>query len=254
MKHLILSFILLAITKLNFAQQFITKGSIEFEVTTNIKKTMSTNSWTEMLQENMSDFKIAYYNFNFADNKSIYFFDRWSDKTKIPKWYKENDEENKWYFDYANNKQNIQKQIQGNLFVIEDTVSKIKWRLTNESREIAGFNCRKAIGVIMDSVYVFAFYTDDITITGGPCSINGLPGMILGLSIPRLYTSFIATKVNLSASSYLNSIKPNTAKKLYTNKSFTSFIKERTEGWFDWGDDKVENNRLKNLFYWNSFL
>jgi GLPGLI family protein len=44
-------------------------------------------------------------------------------------------------------------------------------------------------------VYVFAFYTDDIMISGGPCSINGLPGMILGLTIPRLYTSFIATKV-----------------------------------------------------------
>jgi GLPGLI family protein len=36
----------------------------------------------------------------------------------------------------------------------------------------------------MEDVYVFAFYTDDITtISGGPCSINGLPGMILGLTI-----------------------------------------------------------------------
>ena len=74
----------------------------------------------------------------------------------------------------------------------------MEWRLTNENRVIAGFNCRKAVAKIFDSVYVFAFYTDEILIPGGPCSINGLPGMILGVTIPRLFTSWIATKVTLT--------------------------------------------------------
>jgi GLPGLI family protein len=236
------------------AQQFINKAAIEYEVNTNIKKTMSNDSWDEMMKENMSDFKIGYYNYTFADNKSIYKFSRWSDKTKIPKWYKESDEESIYYFDFYSNKLNLQKQIQGTSFIIEDSIPFIKWKMTNESREIAGFNCRKAVGKILDSVYVFAFYTDEITISGGPCSISGLPGMILGLSIPRLYTSYIATKVNVSTTVNTAAIKPPTSKKPYTYKSLMKLVTEKTEEWFDWGDDKEENNRQKNLFWWNIFL
>jgi GLPGLI family protein len=92
---------------------------------------------------------------------------------------------------------NMQKQIAGTNFVIADSIPKIEWKITNENREIVGYNCRKAVGKIMEDVYVFAFYTDDITISGGPCSINGLPGMIFRLTIPRLYTSYVATKVDV---------------------------------------------------------
>ena len=49
----------------------------------------------------------------------------------------------------------------------------------------------------MDSVYVIAFYTDQITTNGGPESFNGLPGMILGVAIPRINTTWFATKLEL---------------------------------------------------------
>jgi GLPGLI family protein len=238
------------------AQQFINKAVIEYEVTTNIKKTMWSGSWAEMLKDNMSDFKTAYYNYSFADNKSIYKFSKWSDNTKIPKWYKENDEENSWYFDFNANKINIQKQIQGTIFIVADSIPFIKWKLTNENREIAGFNCRKAIGKIMDSVYVFAFYTDEITIAGGPCSISGLPGMILGLSIPRLYTSYIATKVSVNNINVAE-IKPIASKKNYSYAGLKKVIGERIKDWFSWGDgeeEKEENLKMKNLFLWNAYL
>jgi GLPGLI family protein len=48
---------------------------------------------------------------------------------------------------------------------------------------IAGFNCRRANAMIMDSIYVVAFYTDEILTTGGPESFSGLPGMILGVAL-----------------------------------------------------------------------
>src|SRR5688572_5179859 len=89
----------------------------------------------------------------------------------------------------------MQKNVYGSNFNVEDSIPAIQWKLSNENRMIAGFNCRKATGIIMDSVYVFAFFTEEIMIPGGPCSISGLPGMILGLTIPRLYTSYIATKI-----------------------------------------------------------
>lgn len=252
MKQLLFIFALTCFKTPLFSQQFIEKATIEFEVTTNLKKSMSNDSWAEKMKDNMSDLKISYYNYSFANNKSIYKFERWSPKTKIAKYEKDEDEENIWFYDFTSKTMNSQKQIAGTAFVMNDSIGNIEWKITNENREIAGYNCRKAVGKIFDDVYVFAFYTDDITISGGPCSINGLPGMILGLTIPRLYTSFIATKVTTSIIS--DDIKPVLAKKTYNSKELKTTLTETTKDWFSWGDDKEENKRQKNLFFWNAFL
>lgn len=250
-----LFFILIAVIFTNtlIAQEFINKAVIEYEVNTNLKKMMSTNSWDEQMKENISDLKTSYYTYTFANNKSIFKFDRWSPKTRIPKHMKDVDEENIWYYDFDANKMMMQKQIVGTNFVIADSINSIQWQITNEHREIAGYNCRKAIGKIMDDVYVFAFYTDDIVISGGPCSINGLPGMILGLTIPRLHTSFVATKVDTSVTN-ATEIKPITAKKTYSFITLKTEIEEKTKDWFEHGQDKEENKRQKNIFLWSSFL
>lgn len=253
MKSLLFFIAALLFTITSKAQQFIDKAVIEYEVNTNLKKTMSNDSWDEMMKENLSDLKISFFTYTFADNKSIYKFNRWSPKTRIPKHEKDADEENTWYLDFTSRKMNMQKQIVGTNFLIADSIPNIEWRITNEHREIAGYNCRKAVGKIMDDVYVFAFYTDDITISGGPCSINGLPGMILGVTIPRLYTSFIATKIDLEISN-TSDIKPITAKKTYDLIGLKSLIEEKTKDWFSYGEDKEEGKRQKNLFLWNAFL
>lgn len=233
------------------AQQFIDKAVIEYEVKTNIKKTMGNSSWAEMLKENMPQFKTGYYTYTFADNKSIYKFSKWDETVKVPEFLRRGDEENIWYFDFENGKFSMQKDVVGSKFYVADSIPKIEWRITNENREIAGFNCRKAVGKIMDSVYVFAFYTDEITIPGGPCSISGLPGMILGLTIPRMYTSFIATKISIAGVN-VASIKPVEAKKPFTNASLKANINNRIKEWFT--DDDEESKQYKNQFMWNIFL
>ena len=253
MKSLLFFIAGLIFTTTSKAQQFIDKAVIEYEVNTNLKKTMSNDSWDEMMKENLSDLKISYFTYTFADNKSIYKFNRWSPKTRIPKHEKDADEVNTWYLDFTARKMNMQKQIVGTNFLIADSIPNIEWKITNEHREIAGYNCRKAVGKIMDDVYIFAFYADDITISGGPCSINGLPGMILGLTIPRLYTSFIATKIDLEINN-TSEIKPITAKKTYDLIELKSLIEEKTKDWFTYGEDKEENKRQKNMFLWNGFL
>ncbi len=238
-----------------YAQQFISKAKIEYEVTANIKKTMGNGTFEDMLKDQLPQFKIGYYDFTFANNKSIYKFDHWSDESrKIPNWWKKDDEENVWYCNYETGKMNMQKNIDGSNINIEDTIPKLKWRITNDSRVIAGFNCRKAVAIIFDSVYVFAFYTDEIMISGGPCSINGLPGMILGVTIPRLYTSWIATKVMLNNVDE-SVIKPVYAKKNYDLKFLETTINDRTKDWYS--DDETENKEIKQQkarFMWETLL
>ncbi|MGH2646001.1 MAG: GLPGLI family protein, partial [Ginsengibacter sp.] len=188
-KAYFLVIILLAFTNVH-AQQFITKAVIEYEVKSNIQKTMGNGTFQDLIKDQLPKFKTGYFNFTFANNKSIYKFDHWSDDSRIiPNWWKKSDEDNVWYYDYNSGKYDKQKSIEGALVNIEDSITKLNWKITNDTRVIDGFNCRKAVAVILDSVYVFAFYTDEIMISGGPCSINGLPGMILGVTIPRLYTS-----------------------------------------------------------------
>src|ERR1035437_3336673 len=247
----LLAFTIVSFTNLN-AQQFISKATIEYEVKANIKKTMGNNTFEEMLKESMPTFKTGYYTFTFADNKSIYKFDHWDPGPKVPDFMRKSDEDNVWYYDYNAGKFNMQKNVWGSNFNIEDSIPKLEWRITNENRVIAGFNCRKAVAKIFDSVYVFAFYTDEILIPGGPCSINGLPGMILGVTIPRLFTSWIATKVSVNGVNE-SMIKPVAVKKNYSMKLLRSTIDDRLKEWTI-DDNNDEQRQQKNRFVWTTLL
>ena len=120
----------------------------------------------------------------------------------------------------------------------------IDWKLVpNETKEIAGFNCRKAVGKIFDSVYVFAFYTDEITTSGGPMGIHGLPGMILGITIPRMFTSWIATKLQLVDVNLKSIVAPVKGKKKIALE-LKSTVEKATKDWGTWGQQSV----------WNIFL
>lgn len=251
MKQLITLLLLVYAAKQTTAQQFIDKAVIEYEVKTNVKKTIGNGSWADMLKENMPQFKTAYFTLSFANNKSLFKFSRWDDGPKVPEFMRRGDEENSWYFDFDANKFIMEKDVVGSKFNVSDTIPVIDWKLTNENRTIAGFNCRKAIGKIMDSVYVFAFYTDEILIPAGPCSVNGLPGAVLGLTIPRMYVSYIATKVSLGADE--TKIKPVTAKKYFTNTTLKTTIKERIKEWVSEDDDE-DGKMWMNQFMWNIFL
>lgn len=83
-------------------------------------------------------------------------------------------------------------------YLTKDSLKKVNWKISGETREIAGFSCKKAIATILDSVVVVAFYTDEIPPSVGPLGFNGLPGAILGFAIPRLYFTLFATKVERS--------------------------------------------------------
>lgn len=86
----------------------------------------------------------------------------------------------------------------GSNILTQDSLLDIKWKITNEYRDIAGYSCRRANGVLLDSIFVVAFYTDEIPLSSGPAAFQGLPGMILGVAIPDQHYNIYATKVELS--------------------------------------------------------
>ncbi|MCY4778166.1 GLPGLI family protein [Sphingobacterium sp. UT-1RO-CII-1] len=86
----------------------------------------------------------------------------------------------------------------GSSILLKDSLLNVKWKITNEYRSIAGYECRRANGVTLDSVYVVAFFTDQIPTTAGPGTVHGLPGMILGLVVPEQHFNIYATKVEFN--------------------------------------------------------
>lgn len=198
------------------AQHFIESGAIEFEVRTNNHRAMGDEGmWAEMFKDKIPQFSTTYYQYTFNDNKSIYKFDRYDEKNKLPRGFGFGSvEDDVWYNDYVTGAFTNYRYVIDNNYLLTGALMNIEWKLSpTETREIAGFNCRKATGIIFDSVYVFAFYTDEITISGGPMGINGLPGMILGITIPRMFTSYIATKLELSGVDVRKVVAPQKGKK-----------------------------------------
>lgn len=238
--------------KITFAQQlFIDKAYIEFEVKTNNYKTIDSwndndgqeSSWQENFKSNSNKYTISYYDFNFADNKSSYVFKKLDEKNRS-RW--DNDaayEGNTWYHDYNTNSSAFKRFFWGTEFVFTDSIKDLKWKMVpNESRIIAGFNCRKAYTVLFDSVYVFAFYTDEITISGGPVGLNGLPGMILGVTVPRMFSSWIATKISLTNVDEKNIVSPAGKKSKTRTEILEKFMKKAEE------DGKWMQRNIWNLF------
>lgn len=102
-------------------------------------------------------------------------------------------ERNIVFHDYNNMRGVAEKRIFEKTYLIADSLPVYQWKITEEFRKIAGFNCRRAETIMMDSIYVIAFYTDAILAPGGPEGFNGLPGMILGIVMPRLNLTYFAT-------------------------------------------------------------
>lgn len=216
------------------AQQFISSGAIEFEVRTNNHRALGDEGiWAQMFKDKIPQFSTTYYQYTFNDNKSVYKFDRYDEKNKVPRGFgMSNPEDDVWYNDYATGNFSNYRYILGDNYLLSGALMNIEWKLTpNETREIAGFNCRKATGIIFDSVYVFAFYTDEITISGGPMGIHGLPGMILGITIPRMFTSYIATKLQVAGVDVRKIVPPAKGKK----KEFDAIRKDVERATKDWG-------------------
>lgn len=225
------------------AQQFINSGQIEFEVRVNNHKVFGDGIFAELFKDKMSQFSTSWYQFTFQDNKSVYKFDRRDEKTKSP-WNNSNADDNIWYNDYEAGTFTDLKFVFDDNYLLSDSLIKIDWKLVpNETREIAGFNCRKAVGIIFDSVYVFAFYTDEIAISGGPMGLNGLPGMILGITIPRMFSSWIATKLEVNGVNTNIVTAPSKGKKQRA-ADLQGKVKEVSKDWGKWGQQTV----------WNLFL
>ncbi|QNR86204.1 GLPGLI family protein [Pedobacter riviphilus] len=244
MKHLGLTMMLLfAVTMIKAQTVFIKSAKITFEKKINQKQQLASNTWiSDDARDKMSKYRISNWDYSFNDSSSIY-------KIKPKETLNDNnfffiagENTNELYTDFSKKTRVIRKPIRGEDFILKDTIPYLHWKIMNDVRQIAGYECRKATAVINDSVTVVAFYTDEILLKGGPEGFTGLPGMILGLAIPRYSTTWFATKVEAKNVPILAITPPAKGKRTDTEKDFKKMLDLYTRY-----DDKKNPRKIEDI-------
>jgi GLPGLI family protein len=233
---------------------FTTSGKIEFDRNMNmfaiIKKRINSEneafmqSFYEAYMKANPQFKILKSTMSFSDNKTL--FVPIEPETTTNNFFGDEPmttQNNIVYTDLATNSQISQKKVFEETFLVKDTTRKIRWKITDETRVIAGYTCRRANAVILDSIYVVAFYTTDIPISGGPENFSGLPGMILGVALPHENITWFATKVT-DTSLPPNTVVPPKKGKPADNASYHETLHKATKDWGQWGQTYIKGFML----------
>jgi GLPGLI family protein len=123
-------------------------------------------------------------------------------------------------------------------FIIDDSITKMKWKMTGETKTILGFPTMKATSTritprtmmtmdngkmerkeIQDTSLIEAWFTSNIPVSAGPSDFQGqLPGLILEMNIGNGRQTFKA--VSVSEKVDLSTIKEPTGKKRYSPEEF----------------------------------
>jgi GLPGLI family protein len=237
MKKFVFVLFVICIASLTQGQtQFLVKGKIEFERRINVHRQFD---W--VTEEDMSFYKeyiskiprvnVAYFELSFTPGKTIYKPGKREEEGRMDNlWGIGPAKDNMVLTDLSGLQISDLKKIFEETYLVQDSIRKPEWKISEETRTIAGFECRKAVAKLFDSVYVVAFYTDEIAVSGGPESFNGLPGMILGLAIPRLYCTWFATKVELAQPAESEFAIKGRGKKI-TEKELHSILQRTMKDW-----------------------
>jgi GLPGLI family protein len=221
--------------------QFHSMVKIEYEKTVYVRqlyKALEPN-WYERIKDRLPETSITYFDFIGDTVKSV--FKPGRETQYDPRsFYQGIADKNIVYNDYVSRTSITQKPVFEETFLVQDSILNIKWKLTADTRNIAGYDCRKAIGTIDDSITVFAFYTDEILISAGPESANGLPGMILGLGMPRIHTTWFATKVEVNGVS-MAKVVPATKGKKVNRQTMIQSLDKVLKNWGDYGKNLIWN-------------
>jgi len=249
---LLLTILTLLVTYRATAQNsiFLSHGKIEFErrinqyaIIESTRESEGDNAWIDLQKKAMPQFRSAYFDLLFTGNKTLYRPGREAPGKVSAFSMQMPADENVIWSDLDNEKAVTQKNIYEQLFLIQDSLRHIQWKITDENRVIAGFNCRRANALIMDSIYVVAFYTEEILTPGGPESFTGLPGMILGIALPHQHVTWFATKVEAAAVPETVIVAPVKGKKI-NNADLKKMLSDRIKDWGKWGRQLMVSSML----------
>ena len=214
---------------------FINAGSITYERRISqfaalVNAEAEDNIWMEELKKQFPKVVADNYTLQFNNKESFYFLTKENPDNKYINMIFKPTKTNYVHQKHESGMVTSAASVFESIYLVNDSLAKYEWKITGEVRDIAGFECKKAVTKICDSVVVVAFYTDQIPVQAGPENFNGLPGMILGIAVPRLATTIFATSLSVqSAPAY---VEPKISKPIKTNyKQLDTDLVKVTKDW-----------------------
>ncbi len=216
-----------------FAQ--ITMGKITYERRTNLFKKFKDSDTKDWLGEANKN-KIDVFELFFNDTASA-FKPQESDLRDRMDWATA---KNIVYQNFNSRRKFTIKSLWGEALPIKDTLLIRKWKMTDASRKIAGYNCRKAVCKINDTTRIYAWFAQELEASTGPESFNGLPGVILGLATEDGGVVYFAKKVEVIKPDLATIAPAKTKGKIYTLKELRTKM-EKEYGKEKWGKDMIKS-------------
>jgi len=225
-------------------ETFILSGKIEFEKKVNLHKQLEENDmWTDALKKTLPQYQTSYFNLFFDSAKSVYKPGKEVEQIKNSWFSNSPANENIVFKDFNSMLITAQKNVFEETFLVTDSLRKLQWKITNDTRTVAGFECRKATAILWDTIFVVAFYTEQIPVSSGPESFDGLPGMILGIALPKLHTTWFATKLELVKPTENQLTAPKKGKKT-NSKELIKLLDKNLESWGSWKQRNMQQIML----------
>lgn len=136
--------------------------------------------------------------------------------------------ENEFFKDLANAKSTEYKDLFGKDFLIKGDLQTFAWKMTNETKDILGYPCKKAT-CIAEKDTVTAWFTMQIPVPNGPGKFSKLPGMILEIDMNSGKHIITANKVELKKIDENVIIEPSKGKKVSQEEFSKIEAKKRKE-------------------------
>lgn len=214
-------------------------GKITYERKTNLFKKFKDDNVKDWLQEEDKN-KVDVFELYFNDSVSV-FKPQDSELQERNSWATR---KNTVYKNFKTNEQLSIKDVWGEKFMMTDSILHHQWKITGSKRNIAGYECRKAIYYVNDSTPIYAWYTNDIIPSVGPESFNDLPGAILGLATEDGGVIYFAKSVE-TANPNIDAVIPLKGKnKVYSATEMKAKLQK------DFGKNPWGKAMIKDLFSW----
>lgn len=108
-----------------------------------------------------------------------------------------------------------------NFFYIEEKFPTFDWKIGNETKEILGYQCKKATMTFRERNYI-AWFTPKIPVSDEPWKFEGLPDLILEITNDNSKIKIEANKIVLNTEGIDTSFKMN---EKYPKVSWEEYIK-----------------------------
>ncbi len=221
--------------------QVITKGKITYERRTNLLKKFDDERMRQMINEK-NKIKTEEFTLFFTDSVSNFAYlppeaggDQMSWMTM----------KNAVFVNLKTETKNVYYDMWGTQLVVNDSLSQRVWKITDKTRDIAGYKCTRAIWQKNDTTRIYAWFTTDIAPSVGPETIGGLPGAILGLATEDGGVVYFAKKVEPITPSTDQLTPPKKKGKEMTGKEMKKDLEEKMAG------QPFGPRVINEMFFWD---